>query len=99
MLSEGRREDRKLLLETEFTDCYSAVVGIFIKHTGINSRKESLLYLIYIICITQKFTHCKNNSLIFRLPMDFNGYVDVEEVWIFDSISFDIKMFTKAEII
>lgn len=25
MLSEGRREDRKLLLETEFTDCYSAV--------------------------------------------------------------------------
>ncbi len=31
--------------------------------------------------------------------MDFNGYVDVEEVWIFDSISFDIKMFTKAEII
>lgn len=48
MLSEGRREDRKLLLETEFTDCYSAVVGIFIKHTGINSRKESLLYLIYM---------------------------------------------------
>ena len=31
MLSEGRREarreDKELLLETEFTDCYSAVVS------------------------------------------------------------------------
>ena len=98
MLSEGRREDRKLLLETEFTDCYSAVVSIFIKHTGINSRKESLLYLIYMHP-TKVYTHCENNSLIFRLPMDLNGHVEMEEVWIFYSISFDIKMFTKAEII
>lgn len=47
MLSEGRREDRKLLLETEFTDCYSAVVSIFINYTGINSWRESVLSNLY----------------------------------------------------
>ena len=32
MLREGESEDTKLLLETEFTDCYSAVVSLFFKY-------------------------------------------------------------------
>ena len=44
MLSEGRREDRKLLLETDFSDCYSAVVSVFIQH-----RRNKFLKRIFVI--------------------------------------------------